>query len=210
MTEPTPTTVYPWLSAVAPIGTFVLGFVSAVFAEPLRQWLFRPKIELTFEKDSAHVAKTPERGNEEAYYIRIGVVTKSRRIAKQCRAYLVQVEEKESSTFISTTYVDSIQLAWSCRVLGTELNPVDLPPGVVQFVDLVATNSTCNSYRPQIKPFPFRYRDLFSSKQQTLRFTVQVSGDGFDPEIIKVVFCWNGTWDNFDVSRDTESPRMAQ
>ena len=112
---------------------------------------------------------------------------------------MINVEKKENSNYVRTLYADSIQLAWSCRINGTELNAVDLPHGIVQYVDLIATNNTNNSYRPQIKPFPFRYEKIFSNEKQSLRFTIQVSGEDMDPVLVKVVFCWKEKWDTFDV-----------
>lgn len=204
MSDPSATTTITWLSVLAPTATFILGFVSAVFAEPFRQWWFRPKIELTFQNNSDHVALTPyidSHWEYEAYYIRVGVSNKSRQLARKCRAYLVNVEEKdkEKSIFTKSIYADSIQLAWSCKESGVELEAIDIPHGVKQYIDLVATIDSNNMYKPQIKPTPLRYKELFSNVQKDLRFTIQVSGDGLDPVIIKVVFCWKGNWDDFDV-----------
>ena len=205
MSDPCATSSFSWVSALAPLGSFILGFVTAVFAEPARQKIFKPKLALTFMNDTDHVAWTPHRGNgeeNEAYYIRVGVKNISRRLAKQCRAYLVNIEKKEKTGFERTIYADSIQLAWSCRVKGTELDGIDLPHGVVQYFDLLATTDKGNSYCPQIKPFPYRYEELISEENKVLRFTVQVSGDGLDPALIKIVFSWKGQWNKFDVYKE--------
>ena len=205
MPDPSTTSTFNWLYVLAPTVTFILGFVTAAFAEPFRQWWYRPKGELTFRNDSDHVAWTPyqEAGGEtEAYYVRVGVLNKSRRLARKCRAYLINVEKKEKSNFTDSLYADSIQLAWSCRKLGTELEAIDIPHGVKQYIDLIATIKSTNVCEPQIKPYPFRYRELFSIKNQDLRFTIQVSGDGLDPVLLKVVFCWKGKWNEFDVYQE--------
>lgn len=188
-----------WLSALTPIGSFFLGFISAVFAEPARQRLFRPVLRLRFSNKPDCVAKTPTGGGE-AVYIRVEVMNEKRRLAKQCRAYLVNAEvQNDHKEFEPTIYVDSIQLAWSCRENGMERDAVDLPNGVSQYIDVLATDKSSNCFTPQISPFPFRYQELFTNTPKTFRFTVQVSGDGVDPVFTKIIFSWKGQWDNFEV-----------
>jgi hypothetical protein len=145
------------------------------------------------------VAKTPTGGGE-AVYIRVEVMNEKRRLAKQCRAYLVNVEVQNGrNEFEPTIYVDSIQLAWSCRENGKEREAVDLPNGVSQYIDVLATYKSSNCFTPQISPFPFRYEELFINSPKTFRFTVQVSGDGVDPVFTTIIFSWKGQWDDFEV-----------
>jgi hypothetical protein len=164
-----------------------LGFAAAVFAEPLRQWIYRPKLKLDFEDDPAYKARTPEEAEipasprplhsvHDAEFIRIRVINKKPVIAKSCRAYLVAVEKAdENGRFQPTIYCDSIPLAWACRdKLAYE--PLDLPRGVSQFVDLISTRSISADFRPEIRPIPYRYFELFQ-QHATFRFTVQVSGE---------------------------------
>ena len=59
---------------------FILGFLSAVFAEPARQWLYRPRLLLSFGSSNDFVAPTPETAGGrryEAFYIRLKVVNSS-------------------------------------------------------------------------------------------------------------------------------------
>lgn len=196
----TQTASISWLSAITPIVSFILGFISAVFAEPARQRLFRPILQLRFSNTPDCVAKTPTVGEGEAIYIRVGVVNENRRLARQCRAYLVNTEvQNDLGEFEPTIYVDSIQLAWSCRKEGKQRDAVDLPNGVSQYIDVLATDKSNNCFRPQISPFPFRYQEVFTNTPKTFKFTVQVSGDGVDPVFTTIVFSWKGQWDDFEV-----------
>src|SRR5947209_4242810 len=71
---------------------FLGGFVTALFAEPLRQWLYRPGLSLSFGSSGDFITKTPEvsgGAKYDAFYIRLRVVNTSSRLAKACRAYLV-------------------------------------------------------------------------------------------------------------------------
>jgi len=187
----------------------VLGFGAAVFAEPLRHWLYRPKLKLEFGDDPGCRARTPEQAQlpgprpvqsiYEADYIRIRVTNTKPAIAKNCRAYLVKIEKADNSgEFKSTIYGDSIPLSWACR--GTQAyDPLDLPRGVVQFVDVISTRSVSTDFKPEIKPIPFRYIDLFR-QHGVFRFTVQVSGENVRPKFIKIVFRWAGAWDKYEAS----------
>jgi len=38
----------------------ILGFAAAVLAEPLRHWLYRPKLKLEFGDDPGCMTRTPE------------------------------------------------------------------------------------------------------------------------------------------------------
>jgi hypothetical protein len=37
-----------------------IGFVSAIFAEPVRRWLYQPRLELAFGDNPEYKARTPE------------------------------------------------------------------------------------------------------------------------------------------------------
>ncbi len=205
MSEPTTAaTSIPWLSTLTPLVTFVLGFISAVFAEPARQRLFRPVLRLSFSGADDCVTRTPTIGGSEAVYFRVKVTNEKPRLARACRAYLVNVETKPAGAgFVRTLYADSIQLAWSCQVSGNERNPLDLPNGVSQYIDVIATSQATNSFTPQISPFPFRYNQLFSRYSETYRFTIQVAGDGIEPKVLRMIFVWKGQWETGEAYEDT-------
>lgn len=192
-----------------------IGFASALFAEPLRRWIFSPKLVLSFEDSTDYKARTPEsatfldpqrsavpiHSNHEAEYVRIKVVNDSRPLAKECRAYLVGIEKKQADgTFAPTLYCDSIPLAWSCRE-DKAYEPIDLPNGVAQFIDLVSVRSISDEYKLEIKPLPQRYGGFLRDKG-TFRFTVQVSGENVKPIFIRVLFTWNGVWDKYEARAD--------
>jgi hypothetical protein len=179
---------------------FLGGFLTAMFAEPLRQAIYRPNLKLEFYKSQDCITPTPE-GNHnavhKAFYVRVKVTNTKPKLAQKCRPYLVKIEKKdENGTFQPTEYCDSIQLAWACR--GDQAyDPLDLPRGIAQFVDVVSTRSIASIFRPEIRPIPFRYVSLFQQKG-VFRFTVQVSGDAVKPKFIQLVFDWKGKWDTFE------------
>lgn len=193
----------------------VVGFIGAIIAEPLRQHFFSPRLHLSFNKSGECVTSTQEHvfirspdnphysvyaGSHDAHYIRIKVVNKENHLAKKCYAYLIGIQrENEVGNYVPTEYVDSIGLPWSCRVEGTEYQPLDIPKGVSQFIDLISTKkSDPKSYTPRIQVIPQRYVGLYSDPGK-FRFTIQVAGENFDPVTIRIVFCWKGNWDDFEV-----------
>ncbi len=223
LAEPTLTVtrvIVNWLSAFIASDVahsmlaWMVGFLSAIFAEPIRYAIFRPKLNLEFGNGPEFKTRTPEQAsyvdvvnvqsNHEAEYIRIKVVNSTRRIAKSCHAYLVAIEkEDERGYFRPTLYCDSIALAWSCRSSEQRFDSVDLPFGVAQFVDVVSTRNQKNVtsvFKPEIQIIPMRYINLFS-EQGTFRFRVQISGENVKPVFLKIVFRWAGVWDGYTAER---------
>jgi len=198
---------------MAPLDTIigaVLGFGAAIFVEPIKKWVYGPKLELSFNTTPEFQTETHEHleiksienpnkdqiSYHKARYIRIKVTNTKSALAKGCRAYLVKVEKcHDDGNFHETIYCDSISLAWSCRG-DQRFLPVDIPKGVNQFVDLLSTREISNDYKPEIQFFPYRYRNLFK-EHGTFRFTIQVSGENVNPVFIKVMFAWNGAWDQY-------------
>ena len=192
-----------------------IGFASAIFAEPIRRRIFSPKLILSFEDNSDFRSRTletatildpdvsaaPTHSAHEAEYVRIKVINDARPIAKECRAYLVRIEKKNTNgIFQSTIYCDSIPLAWACREENA-YGSLDLPNGVAQFIDVVSVRSISNKYRLEIKPLPRRYVGFLQDKG-TFRFTVQVSGENVKPVFIRIRFTWDGKWDNYNAQPD--------
>ena len=194
-----------------------IGFASAILADPIRRWIFSPKLVLSFNDSTDYKARTPEtatfrdpaqsaapiHSTHEAEYVRIKVINDSRPLAKDCRAYLVGIErEQPDGTFGPTLYCDSIPLAWSCRD-DHAYDPIDLPNGVAQFIDLVSVRSISDEYKFEIWPLPHRYRGFLRDKA-TFRFTVQVSGKNVKPVFARVRFKWGGVWDKYEAKSDAD------
>lgn len=185
----------------------VAGFLIAVFAEPLRQKLFKPDLDVEFVDSRDYVTLTPESRNNphiKAYYIRVKVTNRKRILARDCRTYLINIEKKdEKGKFLPTVYCDSIPLAWSLQYEGEQYRGLDIAKGVEQFVDIIKTikaRNDANSFYPQIMVTPFRYENLFR-ETGTFRFTIQVSAANTDPKNIKLIFDWKGVWDDFKVEK---------
>jgi len=138
-----------FLAIVSPqLVPYIIGFLTAVLAEPLRQRLFRPRLKVEFLNDTNCISWTRE-GEMRACYLRIKVRNRKWRLARSCRAYLVNVELREANgLFQPTSYYDSMQLAWSAA--GDQaFSAIDLPRGLTRFVDVVSTRENSRKFRGQ-------------------------------------------------------------
>jgi hypothetical protein len=92
-------------SAFTPLISFILGFLSAVFAEPVRERLFRPILKLSFTGQDDTVAKTKTIAGIEAVYVRVKVVNTKRKLARAVRAYLIIVEVETSKKCLRSDHL---------------------------------------------------------------------------------------------------------
>jgi hypothetical protein len=183
--------------------SFIAGFVAAIFAEPVRERLFRSKLGLEFNKDYTCVTTTYMANSSkkvaDAHTIRVKVNNTRSIISKDCRGYLIDVEKQnEKCEFAPTVYCDSLPLAWSCQGSKDCFGGIDIPKGVNQYLNVIATNSTSTNFDPQVMPKLFRYEKLFS-ETGTFRFTILVTAANAKPKKIKLILNWKGNWNDFDV-----------
>jgi hypothetical protein len=100
----------------------ILGGLTVLFAPSIRRLFWGPKLKLKFNRlEEGYVAKTPiivqEAGIQpfttEGFYVMVMIENKKPTIAKDCRAYLVDIEKLGGNgNFKSTIFCDSIQLQW--------------------------------------------------------------------------------------------------
>lgn len=195
------------------IGSAFLGALIALYLPFFRRLIWGPKLSLFFDKNiDGCIAKTPielimpngERIETEGYYIRVMVRNEKYLLARDCRAFLVNIEKKgEDNEFHPTLYYDSIQAQWACRS-GQGFSGIDLPRGLNQFIDVIAIIKDKPNIDPQIDSKIFMHRSLFT-EIGIFRYTVQVSGNELNPVKIKFIIKWNGKWDEFEVDIDRTS-----
>jgi len=214
-----PTLISKALDLVKGSLSYIAIFFSAILAEHVRRSFFGPKLKLSFGDGEEYRTLTPEGGEggsaHQAYYVRVKVNNKSSYAAKNCRAFLVNVEKKDDSgKFKPTLFCDSLRLPWSCSE-GEQYSPKDIPKGVNQFLDLVSTRGTIYtlvsgidgpvaihpSYKIEMHPRPYRYEVLFDDVG-VHRYTVRVTADGAKSVTVRIIFKWEGDWEKFEVRKD--------
>jgi hypothetical protein len=184
--------------------SFFAGFLVAVFAEPIRKWLFRAKLSLEFTGKPACITTTyaaDSNGKKVAdvHTIRIRVTNERKIVASGCRGYLINLEKQNhNGEFIQTNYCDSIPLSWSYLPDKESFEGVSIPKGIYQYLNLIGTDSRSKNFIPHIMVRPFRYTNLFN-EMGTFRFTARLTAANVPPQTIKLVLKWKGNWDDFEV-----------
>jgi hypothetical protein len=202
---PPPPSAPVWVGALTSSATFVVGFLTAVLAEPFRQWLFRPKLELEFENSDHFVTMTDEGSppTHRSRWVRVRAKNRSARLAKACRVYLVGFERRgHSGQWEATEYCDNKQLAWSSRLDDDgKWGALDLAQEAPFFADLLSTRSVAKPFWPTVRVMPYRVVPTLEA-HGTYRFTIVLTGDNVRPAQVRIVFKWTGVWDQFEVARE--------
>jgi hypothetical protein len=178
------------------IVSLISGLFSGFFGRRLEEWWFKPRLIVDFiSKDGGFCTKGKWReGDKEIIeiHIRARVRNLGNSVAKQCRPYLIKLEEVHpSGRTTPTTFFDSLVLRWP----GRDYDPRDIPRGTDQFFDVVAVLKNESGWR-------FTFRERFTSHAElpnyrgTYRFTVLVTGDGVKPSGRKIDVTYHGDWHN--------------
>ena len=197
--------VATWLTAAGTIGAVIAALTS--------EWwwakLHGPRLRLSFSTGPDYQTNTIITDSSTgktvgtACYIRVKVKNSRKAVAKKCRAYLINIEkfDETENKFDSTLFCDSIRLKWSCMGRDSDpVTPLDLPNGVNQFVDLIETRLDHPFFSIQMHPHMNRY-DYLTAEKGIFRFTVLVTGNRVEPRKIKVIFEWDGVWNEFKAYR---------
>lgn len=200
---------------------FIVVFAVGIVCEPLRHCIFRPKLALQYDEKNGSKLITigTTRGGQdtELCFLRIRVTNKSitRRIARDCVAYLVEVKPPRDDMGPAPRFVDSLPMAWSYRTkgipsgavkMGVEEPPppeerIDIPRGLSPFFDILHTVRGRNQFYWSFAcGEPKRYRPL-TSQQGEFTLAFMVSAENTAPATIKLKFTWRGDWDNFGIEQ---------
>ncbi len=202
----------PWWSKyLLLLAGWLLGLLTKEFSDRISGWIRGPRVQIGFGNTEDCVMLTPEeydvpkgssavgtqKGKRVVFFARIKVTNSKPRIARNCQAWLVDVETAdEQAGFKPTIFKDSIPLIWS---YNAESETIDIPQGINRYVDLVRIQDDVDGFQPQLRSHSgaaitiHRYEHLFNANG-TLRFTVLVSAQEIKPEIIKIVVTRTTTW----------------
>jgi len=191
--------MWEWLGSV--VG-YILGFASAVAAEPVRQWLLRPQLEMEFDPrfgaGSRFISLTPERveidgiqRRRQSMYVRMALRNKSTFLtARGCRAYLSRIDRREADGNFRTIHSDPLPVPWAW--LTTD--PIDIHPEMRFFFDVLAVNDEENLIVPQTRPKPLIW-DTTLKNPASYRFTMVVSAENGKPKQLTLGVEWNGRFE---------------
>jgi hypothetical protein len=110
-------------------GTFVLAFV-AVFQEWIKNWFFRPTLDLKLRLARPVAEKTHFDANTEVYYFRLQVTNSGMRAAEDVQVYASEVRRKKADKKYETVErFTPMALKWTHKGTATLLHLLpDMPP----------------------------------------------------------------------------------
>lgn len=145
----------------------IVGFVASLAAEGVQRRIHGPKLALDYGSGDAYRAPSglSEAGQKVGdIYIRLRVRNLKPRVAKACRAYLTRIEKKRpDDNYEDTLFKESVQLAWSAQGPDARFDPLDIPMGIDQFIDIVRTDRLLEpQMQPMLAASLSRYAHLWS------------------------------------------------
>ncbi len=179
--------------------TFLLGFATAIFAEPIRRWLFRSNVSLVFQPRIGFGRRcvslsTTTKPDVMAKYVRVLAKCSSKLCvpAIRCRAFLTRIERRgPGETKYTELHHDPIPLNWA--YIGSD--PLDISPGMKFYFDVVAVNSSQNLLEPQTTISPVTWAELLKEPGR-YRFSIELAGDNVGPVPETVEFEWKGNFNS--------------
>ena len=151
----------------------VAGAAGSVVTPRLTNHFFGPKLDVTITDDeecNTTTTLTDASGNYVAHarYVRVKVTNTGHSTAKNCVAYLSDVEFLDAPTAPTERYVDTIRLSWT----GSQAHaPIDLPPHISDYANVVSARSGSEDLHPELEVPLNRYAALWQKKGR-IRFTV--------------------------------------
>jgi hypothetical protein len=193
---------------------FVLGLTSAILIEWLKRFIWRPDLTVKFGKTPPlRLPAVSGVGNDDAIYVRGAVQNRSwtRTIAKDCRAYLAEMEEWNGDRFIPVDfYADTLRLRWAYE--GKENPPhegVDVPTGVTLNFDLMSSRSIVREGQTEVhrmvqvfakglRTDPERLLNKLEANKR-YRFTVVMVAENAAPHTVRTIMQFGASWDALEV-----------
>jgi hypothetical protein len=137
--------------------------------------------------------------NFKAMFINISVENTRKQTAKSCRGFLVGVDIVENGQFIATDYCDCIPLAWSYRSERDAHLGIDIPKGVVQFLNVLscAEPKMGSGFLPCTVPGTRRAAaTTHFNKPGEFRFRMQIAADNLNTKLFGLRVRWSGSWED--------------
>lgn len=191
----------------------VSGAAIPLVVEWLKQRLYGPRLEVMHGEGESFVPRSEEPGKtpgpHPSRYLRVRVKNTGRMIAKNCRAYLVNIEELVHGNPSRTFYRDTLRLRWAYEEQEELHEGVDIPPGVFIYFDIMSTKCEDNMSKTLLQVAKLRHHFVNKLEfNKVYRFTVLVAADATDPVQICLTVVMGKTWENFSVTG--LEPRMIK
>jgi hypothetical protein len=157
------------ISLPGPVVGVIVGWVLAVFTRHFEDRWFGAKLKIDCGKAPGNKMEAPD-----FVYIKFCVRNTRRRVAKNCRAYIVALHEVSNGKKIGDSVMhDSFQIPWA----GHDFEPRDIPPNISQYVDLVRFSKATSGWDIQTNPGLYASLAPITRRPGTYQFTVVVTGE---------------------------------
>jgi hypothetical protein len=155
------------VAVLGPSVGVVVGWTLAVITRHFEEVWFGARLKVDCQGEPGNKAET-----DNDVWIKFRVQnTKKRKVAKNCRAYLVALHRISNNKVVSGNLIsDSFQLPWS----GYDFTPRDIPAEVSQYVDLVRFSKHDVGWIFSTKPNFYESLSPLKKQGGTYRFTVIV------------------------------------
>jgi hypothetical protein len=173
-------------SAIGIVG-IIVGWTRSLLTRRYEEAWFGPKLVIDCQQAPGKISET----DVDAWMKFRVQNSHNRRVAKNCRAYIVGIYQMSNNKVISGNLKhDSAQLSWS----GYGFIPLDIPPIVSQYVDIVRFSKDEPGWMFYTHP-DFYSKDVeLKNHQGTYRIDVVVAGDGVAPKTYQINIDYKGDW----------------
>jgi len=185
-----------WDRLIAVLVGGFFGWLLALFTpfaiEGVRRRWHGPKLECKVWAD-----ETPTNINQiRQLYVSVRVTNVKPRIARQCRGYLLRIEEMRGDRPIRTVIDTTAQCIWE---YDEKRDAFDIPCGAKPSFNAVMYQDGVQEFRPQIRTSTgqllssIRYEEV-CGQYGKFRFSGIVTGDEVSPVPFAFDVEWNGQW----------------
>jgi hypothetical protein len=188
---------------------WVLGVLSKVLGDQLSRVVRGPRLDLEFREKGNFISHTTLTGNGQSIpcrYVRVKVTNTGQTSARNCRGFLIGLERKSKSGDFELVNGgdDTIQLIWSHASGNARGEGFDMSPGVARYLDVLSTAEGRRHFNIECPRIP---NTLIPCLDQhgTYRLTILASAEEAEPKEIRLVFEWNGDWQNSKVYMDAST-----
>ena len=175
------------------------GLVTGAF-EYIQQWWTRPKLKLDYVSGPANRTESTYQANDQTIteiFIRARIRNTGKRIAKDCRVFLVSIVEVHQASIHETSYHDSMALAWPGY--PREFGARAIPKGIDTYVDVVSVRKNEAGWRFQVKSLYASHQALKAFKG-TYRLTLLATADNAEPIQLMIDITYNQDWNSLRAS----------
>jgi len=160
---------------------FALGLLIPFTIRSLTRYFLGPKLTVKFDADEVPAGEGMT--SAPAYFGRVRLENATPTVARECRGYLVKIQEVGGAGPYRTLLDETFQLIWS---YDDKRDSLDLPRGPTPTIDVVTYHQGASTFGACFRSSeggilqPTKFDGLFPSVG-IYRFTVLVTGNDVDP-----------------------------